>query len=87
MKKEFLDMYLSQTLKFDSIDEAFQDFIYDFTIEDLVSFISDEEKERILSTSPSYIKHNGKYYFNGEFDELAGSEADQIIEAKEKEDA
>lgn len=85
MKKEFLDMYLSQTSKFNNIDEAFQDFIYDFTIEDLIPFISDEEKERILSTSPSYIKHNDKYYFNGEFDDLTNDEVNQIIKAKEKE--
>lgn len=86
MNKEELEMFVDETLKFDSIDEAFDDFVYDFTIEELINFISEEEKERILKTSPSYIKDNNKWYFNSNFQDIIDSEEiDQIIKAKEKE--
>lgn len=84
MNKEELEMYVDETLKFDSIDEAFDDFVYDFTIEELMEYISDKEKERILRTSPSYVKRNNKWYFNGEFQELEQKEINQIIKAKEE---
>lgn len=86
MNKEELEIYVDETLKFDNIDEAFNDFVYDFTIEELMDFISEEEKERILKTSPSYVKHNNKWYFNGNFQDMLDSEEiNQIIKAKEKE--
>jgi len=87
MNKEELEIYVDETLKFDSIDKAFDDFIYDFTIEELIDFISEEEKERILKISPSYVKHNDKWYFNGNFqDILDNEEINQIIKAKESEE-
>ena len=84
MNKEELEMFVDETLDFDNVDEAFEDFIYDFTIEEVVEFLTDKMKEEIIKTSPSYIKHNGKWYFNGEFQELEQGEIKQIIKAKEK---
>ena len=86
MNKVELEMYVDETLKFDNIDEAFDDFVYDFTIEELMEYISDKEKERILRTSPSYVKHNNNWYFNSNFQDMLDSEEiNQIIKAKEKE--
>lgn len=85
MDKEELEMYVNDTLDFDSIDEAFDDFVYDFTTDELMEYISDKEKERILKTSPSYVKRNGKWYFNGEFQELEQKDINKIIREKERE--
>ena len=85
MDKEELEMYVNDTLDFDSIDEAFDDFVYDFTTDELMEYISDKEKERILKTSPSDVKRNGKWYFNGEFQELEQKDINKIIREKERE--
>lgn len=85
MDKEELEMYVTDTLDFDSIDEAFDDFVYDFTTDELMEYISDKEKERILKTSPSYVKRNDKWYFNGAFQELEQKDINKIIREKERE--
>lgn len=85
MNKEDLDFYAEETLKFNNIDEAFDDYIYDFTLEDLVRFLTDEMKEQIVLLSPSYVKNNGKYYFNGEFQCLDENDIKEIINRKEEE--
>ena len=84
MKKEELEYLVGNTLDFSNVDEAFEDFCWEMSAEEIMSFISDEEKERILKTSPSYVKHKDKWYFNGEFqDILDEKEIEKIIEEKE----
>ena len=85
MDKEDLEYYVNNTSKFDSIDEAFDDYVYDYTIEELIELFNDEMKEKILLESPSYVKNNDVYYFNGEFCDLEDTEINQIINQFEKE--
>ena len=80
MNKEELEFYVEGTLKFNSIDDAFEDYIYDYTLEDLKALLTDEMKEQIISLSPSYVKKGEKYYFNGEFQGLEENEINEIIE-------
>lgn len=79
MEKELLEFYKENTLKFNSIDDAFEDYIYDYTLEDLKALLTDEMKEQILKLSPSYVKRNDKYYFNGDFQELNEEEINQVL--------
>lgn len=79
MDKEDLKYYVLTTTDFDNIDEAFDDYIYDLTISEIIDLLDDEMKEKILLDSPSYIKRNEKYYFNGEFIDLEEEEIDKII--------
>lgn len=79
MNKEDLKYYVLTTTDFDNIDEAFDDYIYDLTISEIIDLLDDEMKEKILLDSPSYIKRNEKYYFNGEFIDLEEEEIDKII--------
>lgn len=79
MNKENLKYYVLTTTDFDNIDEAFDDYIYDLTISEIIDLLDDEMKEKILLDSPSYIKRNEKYYFNGEFIDLEEEEIDKII--------
>lgn len=79
MDKEDLKYYVLTTTDFDNIDEAFDDYIYDLTISEIIDLLDDEMKEKILLDSPSYIKRNEKYYFNGEFIGLEEEEIDKII--------
>ncbi len=80
MNKEDLEFYVEGTLKFNSIDDAFEDYIYDYTLEDLKRLLTDEIKEQIIKLSPSYVKKDEKYYFNGEFQGLTEEEIKEIIE-------
>lgn len=80
MNKEDLEFYVEGTLKFNSIDDAFEDYIYDYTLEDLKALLTDEMKEQIIKLSPSYVKKDDKYYFNGEFQGLEEDEINKIIE-------
>lgn len=79
MDKEDLKYYVITTTDFDNIDEAFDDYVYDLTISEIIDLLDDEMKEKILLDSPSYIKRNEKYYFNGEFISLEEEEIDKII--------
>ena len=79
MNKEDLEVYVEETLKFKNISSAFNDFVYDFTIDELIGFLTDEMKEEILKTSPSYINYNDKWYFNGAFQDLQEEEIKEII--------
>lgn len=85
MKKQELEMYVEETLKFDNIDEAFDDYVYDMNEGDIIALLTDDMKREILSLSPSYVKKNEKYYFNGEFQDLTNEEIKQIINKKESE--
>lgn len=84
MNKEDLKYYVITTADFDNIDEAFDDYVYDLTISEIIDLLDDEMKEKILSDSPSYIKRNEKYYFNGEFIDLEDNEINQVIKEYEK---
>ena len=81
MTDEELEYFKDETLLFNNVDEAFEDFCWEMSAEDIISFISDEEKERILSTSPSYVKHNNKYFFNSNFQDtdLTEDELNKIL--------
>ena len=85
MNEEELELYTENTLKFNNLDDAFEDYIYDYTLEDLKALLTDEMKEQIIKLSPSYVKKDEKYYFNGEFQELTDKEIEKIINKKESE--
>lgn len=87
MTKQEKEFFKSGTLVFTNIDEAFEDFCWEMSAEDIMNFISDEEKERILSTSPSYVKHNDKYFFNSDFQDsdLTEEELNKILDEKDGE--
>lgn len=87
MSKEELEYFKDETLMFTNIDEAFEDFCWEMSAEDIMKFISDEEKERIISTSPSYVKHNNKYFFNSNFQDsdLTEEELNKILDEKDRE--
>lgn len=87
MEKEELEFFKNETLVFTNIDEAFEDFCWEMSAEDIMSFISDEEKERIISTSPSYVKYNNKYFFNSNFqdNDLTEEELNKVLDEKDKE--
>lgn len=86
MNREDLEFFKDETLTFDNLDEAFEDFCWEMSAEEIISFISDEEKERILSTSPSYIKHKDKYFFNSNFQDidLTEEDLDEILKGGEE---
>lgn len=79
LSKENLNLLVEETLKFDNIDEAFNDYVYDFSIEDIINCLSDDMKRKIVLQSPSYKERNGMYYFNGDFDSLDKDEIDEVI--------
>ena len=85
MTQPELKNLMEETLKFDTLDDAFDDFIYDFTIDDLMTYLSTEEKERIIKLSPSYIKHKNKWYFNGNFQDLTKEEINKVLNKLEGE--
>lgn len=89
MASEELEYFKDKTLLFNNVDEAFEDFCWEMSAEDIISFISDEEKERILLSSPSYVKHNDKYFFNGDFQDtdLTEDELNKILTEVEEEEA
>lgn len=84
MNKEDLKYYVDSTSKFDSIDEAFNDYIYGLTEEEIIDLFDDKMKAKIVLESPSYVKKNGAYYFNGEFIDLEDNEINQVIKEFEK---
>lgn len=87
MNKYEKESFKNETLVFTNIDEAFEDFCWEMSAEDIMNFISDEEKERIISTSPSYVKHNNKYFFNSNFQDsdLTEEELNKILDEKDGE--
>lgn len=84
MSKDELECYVEETLKFKNVNDAFNDFIYDFTIEELINYLSDEVKEQIIKMSPSYVKRKENYYFNGNFLNLTKEEVNEVIDTIEK---
>ena len=84
MNKEDLEYYVDNTSKFDNIDEAFNDYVYGLTEEEILDLFDDKMKARIVLESPSYVKKNGSYYFNGEFIDLEDNEINQVIKEFEK---
>lgn len=83
MNNEKLEFIVDETLSFNSLDEAFEDYIYDMNEEEILALFTDNMKREILKLSPSYVEHNNKYYFNGEFQDLTADEIDEVIKEVE----
>lgn len=83
MNSEELEFIVDETLSFNSLDEAFEDYIYDMNEEEILALFTDNMKKEILKLSPSYVEHNNKYYFNGEFQGLTADEINEVIKEVE----
>ena len=81
MKKDDLEYYKENIIEFKNLNDTFIDFVYDYTLEELIAYMDDEMKETIIRLSPSYYKLDDKWYFNGEFQELNDDEIKEVIKS------
>jgi len=81
MKKDDLEYYKENIIECKNLNDTFIDFVYDYTLEELIAYMDDEMKETIIRLSPSYYKLDDKWYFNGEFQELNDDEIKEVIKS------